>query len=60
MGTNANGTYTGQPLGYGINNVCDFSYTRNIVAMTSFEGAIDQYYTTNVPFNPYNIDGAKT
>lgn len=60
MGANNDGSYTGQPLGYGINNVCDFSYTKNIVAMTSFEGAIDQYYTTNVPFNPYNIDGAKT
>ena len=36
------------------------SYTRNIVAMTSFEGAIDQYYTNDVPFNPYNIGGSKT
>lgn len=60
MGSVSNNTYTGNPLGYGINNVCPLSYTRNIVAMTSFEGAIDQYYTNDVPFNPYNIGGAKT
>lgn len=52
--------YSAQPLGYGINNICDMGYTRNIVAMTTFEGAIDQYYTTTIPFNPYNIPSSKT
>ena len=60
QGTSNGNSFEGQPLGYGINNVCDFSYTKNIVAMTTFDGAIDQYYTTNVPFNPYNVEGTKT
>ena len=57
---NANGTFSGQPLGYGINNICNMSYTRNIIGMTVYAGALDQYYTTEVPFNPYNIASSKT
>ncbi|MBQ6628223.1 MAG: hypothetical protein IJH65_05330 [Methanobrevibacter sp.] len=57
---NANGTFSGQPLGYGINNICNMNYTKNIIGMTVYAGALDQYYTTEVPFNPYNISSSKT
>ena len=57
---NANGTFSGQPLGYGINNICNMNYTKNIIGMTVYAGALDQYYTTEVPFNPYNIASSKT
>ena len=57
---NANGTFSGQPLGYGINNICNMNYTKNIIGMTVYAGALDQYYTTEVPFNPYNISASKT
>lgn len=53
-------TYEALPLGYGINNICPFNYTDYIVAMTTYDGAIEQYYTTDVPFNPYNIPASKT
>lgn len=52
-----NGDNAGQPLGYGINNICNMSYLKNVIGMTTFDGAMEQYYTTNVPFNPYNLGG---
>lgn len=49
----------GQILGYGANNVMNFSFLGYLVAMSIFEGAIESYYTPPVPMNPMNIDNTK-
>ena len=49
----------GQILGFGANNVMDFSFLKYLVAMSIYEGAIESYYTPPVPMNPWNIDNSK-
>ena len=43
----------GNPLGYGVNNVNDFGYLKNLVAYISMDGSVETYTTPYVPFNPY-------
>lgn len=43
----------GSILGFGVNNINDFSYLNNVVAYISMEGSMECYTTPYVPFNPY-------
>lgn len=44
---------TGSPLGYGFNNVMDFSYLSNVVAIITDNDAIQTLVGKTIPFNPY-------
>jgi hypothetical protein len=48
-----NGNNGGSILGFGVNNINDFSYLNNVVAYISMDGSMETYTTPYVPFNPY-------
>lgn len=44
----------GSPLGFGFNNVADFSYLNNVVGISSHKDSVETYITQWEDFNPYS------